>query len=279
MAWFYCITCIICIISLIILIILSIKIRHEKSIQVSKYNFAKLQTSIKSPPTVYLCITTIPERFHSSWFENNLIRLLKVLKGKFKIHYSIPNISTKGKQYIISKSLKALQQKDPRIIFYRCKQDYGPITKIRGALDNPEIPENAPLLICDDDIAYHEYFVTNILHAFLKDQTKIYAYCYNILEGYKGFMATKKTLRRVETNNPPSCFRIDDDVLQLNFNKDEIIGVPYGNDRSWYCSFDRNIHDNNTPNWINQLRNDNRKPMSTQCAFDFKSMKYATKIN
>jgi hypothetical protein len=250
------------------------KILQNKSNQFGDilYNSFK---KLPSVPIIHLCITTIPERFHSTWFERNLRKLLNTLKGPFKIHYSIPLKSSKGEEYQISNSLQQLAKEDSRIIFYRCKHDYGPITKIRGALDNPDIPEDTPLLICDDDILYKEYFVIFMLNSFIKYPNKIHIYCREPIEGFRGYMATKKKFRKVELNNPPSCFRIDDDVVQLTFpNKDDHVIVPYGYFNIGWCSLDKSNHDFNTPKWTNALKYDNRKPMSKQCKKDFDSKNF-----
>ena len=273
------ITCVICIVCLSIMGIVAVNIHRQQHL--TKTNNTELlgqqlsnELNLKNAPTVYLCITTIPERLNSPWLEKNIRRLLDVIVGDFKIHYSIPYTTHKGVPYTIPQSLLNLKKQDNRFIIYRPTQDYGPITKVRGALDNIDIPENAPLLICDDDIAYKKYFVTFILYKYLQDTSKIYSYCNYPLEGFKGIMGSKQKLRRIEQNNPPSCFRIDDDVFQLTFDKEEQITVPYGNFNSSWCSLDKNIHDTDTPIWKNALKYDNREPMSKKCAIDFKSKMY-----
>ena len=230
----------------------------------------------KKYENIYLTMTTIPERLIHPWFYENLKHTLN-LNGEFKILLNIPyKFKSTSEDYIIPQNVIDLQKNN--LIINRVNEDYGPITKLFGALLNDNIPDNSPLLVCDDDIHYSEDFVKLIYDEYLKDDTKIYTYCIPTIEGFKGFMFKKSLLKPIlKINRPESCFRIDDNLIQL-FVKNNNINVKtvsyhgeekkYSDYRKGFCSFDINIHDNKTPKW-RELKNDNRNLLSKQCIKDF----------
>ena len=220
---------------------------------------------------IYLTMTTIPERLIHPWFYKNLKHTLN-LNGNFKILLNIPyKFKSTGEEYIIPQNILDLQKDN--LIINRVNEDYGPITKLFGALLNDNIPDTATLLVCDDDIHYKEDFVKIIYSEYLKDDSKIYTYCNSRIQGYLGYMMKKNLIKTIlKVNRPESCFRIDDNFIE-NFVKQsniQIKSVTYNKDNSWTCSFNRNKTDTH-PKW-SELNYDNREKIIQQCLYDYKNI-------
>ena len=143
---------------------------------------------------------------------------------------------------------------------------------------NDNIPEDATLLVCDDDIHYYEDFVKLIYREYKNNDNILYTYCIPTIEGFKGFMFQKKIMKPIlNIKRPESCFRIDDNFIQefVRTNQIPVKTVSYyGNEnkyndyRKGFCNFDINIHNNHTPKW-RELKTDNRGPMVKQCRHDY----------
>jgi hypothetical protein len=85
----------------------------------------------------YLTLTTIPERLTSTWFHQNLQRLLQ-LDGNFSVQLNVPHkFSKTGEDFMIPKAIASLQSANLRV--YRVETDFGPLTKLFGALLNDEV--------------------------------------------------------------------------------------------------------------------------------------------
>ena len=212
-------------------------------------------------------MTTIPERLINPWFYDNLKNTLN-LNGNYKVILNIPyKFKKTGEEYVIPNNIKNFKKN--KLIINRLDKDYGPITKLFGALLNNNIPDNSPLLICDDDIHYKKDFVTNLYREYIKDDTKLYSFCYATVEGFKGFMVKKSIIKPIlDYKMPESCFRIDDDYIKFIVDqlKINIVGVPYYKDNSWTCSFNVELTDTH-PDW-DELIGDNRPPMVSRCIKD-----------
>tara|TARA_B100000902_G_scaffold373006_1_gene400524 strand:- start:995 stop:1744 length:750 start_codon:yes stop_codon:yes gene_type:complete len=221
---------------------------------------------------IYVSLTTIPERIINPWFYNNLKHLMN-LNGNYKVILNVPYyFKRNNKPYIIPDNVKDLEKDN--LIINRINIDYGPLTKLYGTLLNDTIPDNSALLICDDDIVYNKDFITIIYNKYKVNSNKLYTYCYNTIEGYKGYMVKKSIIKPIiNFKRPESCFRIDDNFIQESVKKlnIEIIPVSYNNDTSWTCTFDINIHDNHTPKWP-ELKSDHRPPMIQKCIYDFNNI-------
>jgi len=224
----------------------------------------------------YLSLTTIPERLIHPWFYNNLKNLMN-LNGNYKVILNIPEtFKGTGEKYIIPQNILDLQKDN--LIINRVQDDYGPITKLLGTLMNNNIPDNACIMICDDDIPYYKDFVKLIYKEYIKNKNIIYTYCIPTIEGYKGFMFQKKTMMPIlNIKRPKSCFRIDDDFIGefIRTNKIPVKTVSYyGNEKKYndyrqgFCNFDIYIHDHEVPRW-RELKSDNRGPMIQQCRKDY----------
>jgi len=217
--------------------------------------------------TIYLSLTTIPERLIHPWFYNNLKHLMN-LNGNYKVVLNIPyKFKRTGEKYIIPDNIQELENKN--LIINRVDTDYGPLTKLYGTLLNPYIPDNSAILVCDDDIVYKSDFVVNIYNEYKRDKTKIYSYCSSSIQGFKGYMVKKNIIKPIlNIKRPESCFRIDDDFIQesLKILNIDTIPVSYNDDTSWICTMNQKETDKH-PKW-DELGYDNREPIIDQCKKD-----------
>lgn len=106
----------------------------------------------------YISLTTVPERI-KNWnsFQENLKSLVnqKTLVD-YQIILTIPeHYSIKNEPYEIHSDLANFIENNPKIILNRKTVDYGPITKVIGALSISSDP-NDTLIVCDDDHKYNE---------------------------------------------------------------------------------------------------------------------------
>ena len=230
---------------------------------------------------IYVTLTTIPERLIHPWFYNNLKHLMN-LNGTYKVLLNVPEtFNATGEKYIIPENILELQKDN--LIINRFKEDYGPITKLFGALLNDDISDDSAILVCDDDIHYYEDFVKLIYQEYKQNKAKVYSYCRPTIEGFKGFMFQKSIMKPIlNIKKPESCFRIDDNFIEefIRTNYIPIQSVSYyGNEnkyndyRKGFCNFDINIHDNHTPRW-KELKSDNREPMIKQCKKDYHKLNF-----
>ena len=117
-----------------------------------------------------MCMTTIPERIKSRVLVDNTLKHTEEMPQSVKIHISIPD-------EVRGESLKVPSEwiESPKIELYRCS-DEGPATKLLGALRNKNIPENAALLVIDDDIYYRFRRAFNTILENYKGLQRIYLY-------------------------------------------------------------------------------------------------------
>jgi len=107
-------------------------------------------------------LTTIPERINPEERGNDpkgirktLDVLLSQTYDNYEVHLNIPYVSIKtGKEYILPSWISDL---DPKLKILRT-DDFGSITKIAPTLKRVTDPEQI-IIICDDDIIYHEDMV------------------------------------------------------------------------------------------------------------------------
>lgn len=193
---------------------------------------------------VFITLTTTPERLHSNWFQQSLTNLMS-LDWDYKVVLNIPRVQkSTGMVYMQEDSTahptgeprtaqKAQQEvaessdmqeipayiyrwaaQDSRLKLHRC-DDAGPLTKLMGSLDNPNIPSDALLLVVDDDQIYKPELVRLLAMAHEENKDDVVTMCTTPLEGFKGFAATKAKLAPLSTMpRPAACFRVDDAYVQ-----------------------------------------------------------------
>lgn len=222
---------------------------------------------------IYVTLTTIPERLVHPWFYKNLKQLMN-LDGSYKVVLNVPyEFKRNNEPYIIPVNVQELEKDN--LIINRVNDDYGPLTKLYGSLLNNNIPDDACLLICDDDIKYKDEFITQIYQEYIKDKNKIYTYCDRFITGFQGYMMKKSIIKPIlQFNRPDSCFRLDDNFIQksaLTLNI-PIQSVTYKTDNTWTCTFDKHVHDHETPDWDElkiDERGEGRGPKINRCFNDF----------
>ena len=237
-------------------------------------SFTEWKPQSKASYKTVVSLTTLPERLvHTSFLDKCL--LLKEACSHDKncsIQINIPFYTMKSAPYVIPTSIQALQS--DKFHIYRDILDLGPITKLMGALKNPEIDEESYIIIVDDDIAYKKDFVKLLQNSFDKNPGRhIHCMCYATIEGFKGFGFQKKILMKmVDMTIPKECIRIDDDYIKMVSEKLKIsvVSVPYYGDTSWYCSFNLDIHnkEDKTIQW-DRLKYDDRTKITPKCKNEF----------
>jgi hypothetical protein len=217
---------------------------------------------------IWVCLTTVPERLRHPWFIDNLHSLL-TLNGTYRVFLTIPERSARSqKKYKIPEEIIQMGA-DPAVPLHinRIDTDYGPITKLFGALLSSVISNTSLVLVCDDDIHYKPNFVVNMSASYSRNEQAIHTYCNNRILGYQGFMARKNVLLPIlEYERPESCFRIDDDFITLVTQKLSIPIVVVDYSFGWRCSMDD--RENNHPDW-DELNGDDRRTMRKRCSTDF----------
>jgi len=221
--------------------------------------------------TIYVSLTTIPERLIHPWFYNNLKHLMN-LNGNYKVVLNIPyKFKRTGENYIIPDNIRELENKN--LIINRVDTDYGPLTKLYGALLNPYIPDNSAILVCDDDIVYKSDFVVNIYNEYKRDKTKIYSYCSSYIGGFKGYMVKKKVIKPIlNIKRPESCFRVDDNFIEKSIELLNIKTYPvtYDGRSDGFCCIDKKKTDTH-PDWYqldSDKINNKRNSMINKCKKD-----------
>jgi len=191
----------------------------------------------ETDPPVYISLTTTPERLHSDWFKQSLTNLM-TLNYDYKVVLNIPRVQkSTGMVYLEdAKPAEAIKKvahqrteaelsevpsyiyrwaaQDHRLKLHRC-DDSGPLTKLVGSLDNAEIPQDALLVVVDDDQIYKPEVVRMLASAHKEHPDDIVTMCTTPVEGFKGFALTKMRAMPIAVmQRPASCFRVDDAFIQ-----------------------------------------------------------------
>jgi FkbM family methyltransferase len=211
-------------------------------------------------------MTTLPERLITEWFKNNLLWTLKIANNSIVV-LNIPYKSLKNKPYVIPKDIQELVSS--KFIINRCDNDYGPITKLLPILQSQHISEDSIIMICDDDIKYHEKTFELLEKSVRNNLNSVSSMCSTLIEGFKGFGFIKKLLINIlDIKIPSCCIRIDDNVIQtyIKFNNIPVISVENKfktiktKNFSACSTYDTTEH----PEW-DELKNDNREEIYNNC--------------
>ena len=213
----------------------------------------------------FITFTTIPSRLKTPWFKDNLIRRLTIA-GNSHVVLNIPPKSLKGETYVIPPDVLSLQ--GSQFIINRCPKDLGPITKVIPTLLNDDIPDNAVIMVCDDDIKYRSETFQLLKNSVLMHPNCVSSMCSNAIEGYTAYGFIKSIMKGLgDISVPEECKRIDDDVIEqyVKHHKIKVVTVPYpGGPKSggWReCS----THDTSEhPEW-EELRDDDRNQKRKEC--------------
>jgi len=237
---------------------------HAIQEQESLFTHRKNKKNVKS---VWITMTTIPERLKDQWMRRNLIRTIGMAKNiNATILLQVPNESLKGIKYHIPENVKSLQS--PYFKISHFKKDEGPITKILPALRDGNIKPNDIIIVCDDDITYKKDTFDLLVKSVINHSNAVSIMCSDTLEGFRGFAFQKHVLQDLlRINIPHSCLRIDDDVISEYINMRNIKKV-VAKSGKWSCSMDQKETDTH-PKW-QELSSDNRKPMVKKCLKDMR---------
>lgn len=249
---------------------------YSNLIQLNKNDIFNIMIKIKSKYdfqsgnySSFVTFTTIPSRIKTEWFKNNLNRLLSITEGS-QVILNIPDMSLKGEIYDIPQDIMLLQES--KFIINYCEKDLGPITKLIPTLENDDIPDNAVIMVCDDDIKYRVETFQLLKNSILMHPTSISSMCSDVIEGYKAYGFIKKIMKGlVDLNIPTKCQRIDDDVIQQYVKKNNIkvIIVEYPgkyDGKSEYGGWKScSTHDTTKHEEWEELRNDDREKIRKEC--------------
>lgn len=221
--------------------------------------------------------TTIPERLRHETFVEKCKLIQAACEGieKCVVQVNIPKYTMKGDEYVIPPAISGMESRAFRV--FTPKADYGPITKLFGALENPAVPNSAFVVICDDDIPYKPKFVRLLLDSHHKYQGRyLHCMCNHNIEGFKAFGFRKELLLpAIRSGIPSTCVRIDDNYIHEMCVKLGImtIAVPYESDESSQCSFDVEQHDREEReiDWP-RLKTDRREEILPACIADIGMM-------
>jgi len=227
----------------------------------------------------FITFTTIPSRLKSPWFKNNLIRRLTIA-GKSHVVLNIPPKSLKGETYVIPPDVLSLQ--GSQFIINHCPKDLGPITKVVPTLLNDDIPDNAVIMVCDDDIKYRSETFRLLKNSVLMHPNCVSSMCSNAIEGYKSYGFIKSLMKGLgDLSVPEECNRIDDDVIQqyVKHHKIKVVTVPYPGDINSDGWRECSTHDTTEhPEW-EELRDDDRNQKRKQCFPPLRKALSRTRMN
>lgn len=208
---------------------------------------------------IYVTITTIPERLVSNHFKKCIGSILNQTKSFNKIVLNIPYVYKRtGERY---PEIPDWITREKKIIVNRC-DDYGPATKLLGGWK--VIPEDALILIADDDIIYRENALYLLYREWLQNKNSVVGH--SVKERFKGFkevlgyasnLFPKKLLTGIDTYPmPKSCVCVDDTwissyLYKKHINVVKIQGSP------WENAVDGDETDTH-PKWF-ELTNDKEK--------------------
>ena len=120
---------------------------------------------------VIVTLTTIPPRllstyeFDMKYCVNSLLN--QSYNGEYEVHINIPFICLKtNEEYVIPEWMTELINTNEKLKIFRT-EDYGPLTKLLPTVRRVENPETV-IIVCDDDLVYHENMVREHVNNQLK---------------------------------------------------------------------------------------------------------------
>jgi hypothetical protein len=187
------------------------------------------------------------------------------MEGAHTVYLNVPFVYAKtGEAYSIPPFVSSLEA-STHLRVHRC-EDEGPATKVLATLRNPEVSDDAFVVVVDDDIIYYPDVVVSLLDAAGAREGSdshdagarpsrrgvVYLMCFGQLAGYKAYAATKRTMRcLLKYPLPKECFTIDDDWIHNVFALECVAyeTVSHRGDSTWVCSFDKRETDTH-PRWF-----------------------------
>jgi GR25 family glycosyltransferase involved in LPS biosynthesis len=161
-------------------------------------------TIIETPPTFYCSMTTIPSRFA------NIHKTIdSLLNQSFPPKQIILNIPKQygfrfDNQSIPQSDIDKLQRKyGTKLRIHMMEEDYGPGSKLLGALECEDISDDAYIILVDDDMLYCDFLKHYIVGI---DKFPVFSACVEehqgidlkIGQGVNGFLMKKELLNRFQ---------------------------------------------------------------------------------
>ena len=134
--------------------------------------------NVNDDSTWLISLTTIPRRIHTTLPRAiaSIKRSIALSNVRVKIIINVPLQYAKWQEESKHIAMPATIANDPDIIVHRCAQDYGPATKLFGAIDYidaNELKRITHVLTIDDDIEYTDpHFLT-----FFKNARSVHPNC------------------------------------------------------------------------------------------------------
>ena len=112
-------------------------------------------------PKLFVSMTTIPSRFNTVY--KTIDSLIQQTYAPEKIILNIPvQYGFRFKNEVIAQSdidlLEERYKSTGKLLIHKVSEDYGPGTKLLGALDIQEISDNSYIVVVDDDVIYNDFF-------------------------------------------------------------------------------------------------------------------------
>ena len=208
---------------------------------------------------IYLSMTTMPERISSLFFKQ-VYTSLKTQSIPFT--KLIINLSVKEFIYDIPDYL----QKDSSIILNET-EFCGPCAKLLGSIDI--IPENAIVIVLDDDIVMRNNFIESLYNSYLLNPDKISShniirrklfYEVNAFSGYILNIEKIRNIRQFYATMPDCCIKIDDTWLSWCFKKLNIEVIQTTEKNAWDNVLDIPLTDTH-PCWYELCKHTNRNKL------------------
>jgi len=247
-------------------IVLALTLDKSGSSSASSSNIAPARDTAE----VYVTLTTIPERLQTAYFRRVVENLLSQKPTVLRLN--IPYVYERtGEPYVLPDWL----QQYPSIQVVR-GPDLGPVTKILGGVDT--IPDEAVVVVLDDDLIYKEFVVSDLTHAALTRPGKIS--CFNIWKdsswvaqgldlwlpgGFSGCSGSAKTFKRLKSIPQfDACRVIDDHWLGWAYHR---LGIPLQYvDRQWENDhFHSLVEGEEHPAWYELVNHTNRDLQRILC--------------
>jgi len=231
----------------------------------------------KNKPKVVVSFTTIPSR--SKYIPDILSKLSKQTVKPDTIYVNIPYYSKRLKtRYTIPFDTTTL---DDNVVIVRC-EDYGPATKLLGAIEYEDNPDTIFVTI-DDDQDYHKDMLKTIIINSIKNPNSVVSFsalesnlmtsiCFFnnkkspdafFIEGFAGVsyrrkFITKDMIEYFENNLSDDCFLSDDLVISSWM---EILGI----ERIQLCGYDNTRATDTKIDRNNALHRLNRNQVYNKC--------------
>lgn len=180
---------------------------------------------------LYVCMTTIPSRIKN--IDKAIESLINQTVKPYKIILSIPKYYIRFKEHVDSQEILLLSQRFEKyknaeneniVLINKIEKDYGPGTKLLGALKSREIFDiYSYIILVDDDVTYTFHFIEGFYKLILKNTIAASYYVYEmhnikIGQGVDGFLIPCKYL-----NNFYRFFDIIKDYKNFIFHDDVYI--------------------------------------------------------